>query len=48
MPGRGPRICISTSCPPYGRGTVRLLGMNDEQRLQHRQYLIARREFDVG
>jgi len=32
---------------PRGRGTVRLLAMNHEQRLQHRQYLIAQGEFDV-
>jgi hypothetical protein len=33
-----------TAC---GRGTVRLLDMNNDQRVQHRFVLIANGEFDV-
>ena len=33
---------------PRGRGTVRLLDMNSEHRLQHRSELIAQGEFDVN
>jgi hypothetical protein len=37
------RIFGTTAC---GRGTVRLLDMNNEQRLAHRRALIEQGEFD--